>query len=209
MKLIRQVKKGNNVFLYFEDAERIKLSYEIAVKAGLRKGDDVSEEEISSLIFSDTQHRIKNSAFRLLARRSHSEKELRDKLNTKFENRHLVDKIIEELKQRDYLDDYKFAIEFAELKLDKKKFGTNKLKAELIKRGVSRQIIEKVIHECVNEEQQLESAKELARKKINQIKRKEDDPQKIKLKLSNFLASKGFDYSIIKEVISSLLRNKN
>jgi len=204
MKIDRLTKRGNNVYIYFDIGDRIRISWEIAVKKGLRKGDELSVHDLSSLVDEDNKFRLKNSAFRLLARRAHSVFELRRKLLSKEDNSSIVNSILHELTERDYLNDEKFALEFMEERLAKKKSGIIKIKSELSARGVNKEFIDKAFRQLYNREQLYDTAFKLAEKKVEIIKRKEEDESKIKLKLMNFLQNRGFDFEIIRDVVRNI-----
>ncbi len=204
MKIVRLVKRGNNVFVYFDEGDRIKISYEIAVKRGLRKDDELNEEIIKSILQEDEKFRIKTSAFRLLARRAHSVFELRRKLLAKCDDKNIVNSIVNELIDREYLNDEKFAFDFTEERLGKKKSGLNKIKAELAARGVKREFIERAVQKFYDREQLVEIARQLAAKKVTALKRKEKDGKKLKLKLMNFLLGRGFDYEVARSVADEI-----
>ena len=77
----------------------------------------VSSDRFSFLVDENKRHYVKLHAVRLLARRPHSEKELRTKLFQKKYEKGMINDVIEELKHKDLLDDYKFALIFTEEKM--------------------------------------------------------------------------------------------
>ncbi|MGE5810911.1 MAG: hypothetical protein ACM339_05380, partial [Ignavibacteria bacterium] len=84
MKIERIVKKNNrDIIISFDNGEDLFLSKEILLKSGLRKNDELSEENISSLIEENKKFYIKQAAFRYLGKRIHSTDELKLKLRQK------------------------------------------------------------------------------------------------------------------------------
>lgn len=83
MKIESIAKVKNDIKILLDNGEKLFLRYEVFLKNGLRKGDDLSEEEISRLIRQNQFYFVKESAFRFLGRRIHSEKELQRKLSGK------------------------------------------------------------------------------------------------------------------------------
>jgi len=89
--------------------------------------------------------KARDSAVRMLGYRAHSKRELRDKLRQKQHGGDVVDEVIESLTEYGYLDDYKFAVQFAEEKMKRKSLGSARVAYELRQRGVDSGIIERVL----------------------------------------------------------------
>ncbi|MGB8319124.1 MAG: RecX family transcriptional regulator, partial [Ignavibacteriaceae bacterium] len=148
MKITKVVKKDSkNVSIYLDNNNVIFINYEVFVKSGLRKDDDISEIQIESLIKDNQRFAVKQRAFRYLGRRLLSENELRLKLKLKKYDENIIDEIIEDLKEKDYLNDMEFANVFSSENIRNKSWGKNKVKAELIRRGVNNEIISDVLSE--------------------------------------------------------------
>ena len=101
-----------------------------------------------------------------------------------------VKKVIKRLKERDYVDDQKFAEYYLENRFVKKGISARRLKLELKNKGISPEIIESVFENNPRDE-----AEEI--KKIIQKKRNKYDNQK----LIAYLSRQGFDYSLIKTML--------
>ena len=97
--------------------------------------------------------------------------------------------IIQRLLDKKYLDDYKFAEWYVENRFVKKGVSRKRLKMELMKKGVAREIIDEVIDGRDDEE---ELRKMIARKRA-----KYDDE-----KLIAYLGRQGFSYDLIKQLLS-------
>ena len=101
----------------------------------------------------------------------------------------LSENIIQKLLDKKYLDDCKFAEWYVENRFVKKGVSKKRLKVELMKKGVTREIIDEVIDGRDDEE---ELRKMIARKRA-----KYDDE-----KLLAYLGRQGFSYDLIKRVLS-------
>ena len=75
------------------------------------------------------------------------------------------------------------------------------LKAELMQKGVSREIIDDAL-ENTESESELEKAKKILEKRMNRYTNL--DPQEAKKKMLAFLGSRGFSYDIAKSAIDEL-----
>jgi regulatory protein len=205
MKIESVAKIKNNVKMILDNGEKLFLRYEVFLKNALRKGDDLTEEEISKLIRQNQFYFVKESAFRFLGLRIHSEKELERKLSAKKYDKEIIHSVIKELKDNHYLDDEQFAREFTEEKINKKAFGPNKVKAELKARGVSQEIINSVL-EVKSSEVDFENAVMLAEKKLSSLMSRNLDKKKINQRLYAYLLAKGFGYDLIKQVVEKVFQ---
>jgi regulatory protein len=209
MKIERIVKKNNrDIIILFDNGEDLFLSKEILLKSGLRKNDELSEENISSLIEENKKFYIKQAAFRYLGKRIHSTDELKLKLRQKKYDGALIDSVISDLKNSNYLDDCDFASRFADEKIKTKSWGRLKIESELRKKGISSQIISEALENKFLRGSEIDSAKELAAKKIKILSGRGLEKEKIKEKLFSFLYSRGYDYETSKETVDSLLKGR-
>lgn len=139
----------------------------------------------------------------MLARKDRSVSEIRDKLQQKDYSTQCIESIIVDLKNCNYLDDYKYALALTH---DKQKFagaGKNLLKQKLFSKGISKEIIEKIISEETDDFREYERAKILAIKKLETSYQKDDSKAKVR-KLSGFLLRKGYSYDIVNKILREL-----
>ena len=151
-----------------------------------------------------------NSALRFLSYRPRSEKEIRDRLRIRNQESGiknltlLIDRVIEKLKEYKFIDDAEFAKKWIESRLRFKPRSLRLIKFELKRKGVPSEIIESGI---MNQESRmggdLTQAKKLVEKRIGRLRGL--DKQEIYQKLGRFLASKGFNWDIIKKSIDEVL----
>lgn len=200
-------KDDEKATVFFDNGEKLVLHKDVLYQSGLRKGDEVSSDRFSSLNHQETFYLIKQKAFRLLQRRIHTSRELYTKLRQKFSDELLIKNCLTELKQKGFINDREFAFAFISEKQKSKKWSKAKFKSELIKRGVSNEIISEVLNQTFDTEKEIESAKELAEKKLSQIVKKENDKRKVFQKITMFLQSKGFDYEMSSEVVRKILKS--
>ncbi|MFO7524328.1 MAG: regulatory protein RecX [Ignavibacteriaceae bacterium] len=197
-------KDDNTVVIYLDNGEKLFLSYEVLLKSGLRKGTEISTDRFNYLILQNRKYFIRQKAISLLARRHHSQKELELKLRKKNYEKELIEDVLNSMKDSGLIDDSSFAFQFAEEKLDRKKWGANKIKNELFKRGISTELVHDVINKLASPADQSESAMLAAEKKFKVIVKREKDAQKIKQKVLAHLISRGFSFDIASEAIKKL-----
>ena len=206
MIVSRIVKKGaKNVAVHCDNDEVLFLSVDIFYKSGLKKNDEISDDRFSSLIKENRLFHIKQRAFRYLGRRQHCASELRIKLKQKGYETELINQVLDVLKQKNFLDDTKFAEMFVEEKMKLKLWGEQKLRSELVKRGIKSEIITDVLANKISEEDKLNNAMIIASKKYDTLRDRNVDKDVIKRKLFTFLNSRGYNYDLIKEVYDELI----
>ena len=206
MKIDRVSRKDEkNVSVYFDNGERLILSEDTFYSSGLRKGDEISGDRFSFFIEQNILYHIKQRALSFLARRFHSEKELLIKLKTKAYEERLIKIVLNDLREKSFIDDQVFANHFIEEKLKKKRWGKNKIRAALFSKGVSSSIIDDVLQSFNSEEDQNEVAFSLAKKKFENLKLRETDSKKLKQKIISFLLSRGFDYEVSSGAVNKII----
>ncbi len=210
MKIDRVVRKDEkNVIIYFDDDEKLILAYEVFMKSGLSKNDIISEDRFSFLINENKKYFLKQKALRYLGRRQHSAYELKLKLRQKNYDEDLVDIILNEFKESNFINDYEFAKVFTEENIRNKFWGRRKIESELFKRGVDREIIMDVLNEKFSGESEIDNALELGKKKLGTLMNRNYDKDKINTKLISFLISRGYDYGTSRRTAEILIEHNN
>ena len=114
--------------------------------------------------------------------------------------------MLNELKEKSFIDDQVFTNHFIEEKLKRKRWGKNKIRAALFNKGVSASIIDEVFQYFDSELDQNLAALELAKKKYENLKKRESDIRKLKQKLISFLLSRGFEYEVSAEAVNKIIK---
>lgn len=199
-KIEIQKKNNNRVNIYVDDEFFTGLDLELVYTLNLDKGSIVDETKLKELISKDNLSKAKSKALRILNKAEQSEKTLRDKLSDYDED--TINEVIKYMKESKYLNDNGFAKRIAYSNSNISRFGKNKIKQNLYKKGIDKEDIEDALS-SIDDENELENALYLARKKIKLIKDK--DKRKVYQKLIQHLTYKGFSYDITKKAISSVL----
>ena len=138
-------------------------------------------------------------AIRCLGNREHSRKEITTKLERRQFSLATIEKTLERLDELGLLDDFSFAAQYVGSRSRKKPSGRYKLRYELLQKGISEEIIEKVLSECDSNAHCLDAAL----KKHPFLKG--DDHYRRK-KMYAFLMNRGFDSQTIRETLDQLFR---
>ena len=157
---------------------------------------------------ADLHKKYLNIALRFLFFFSRSEKEVRDNLLKKNAPYEIIEQIISWLLDHKFIDDEEFARRFIEQRIKLRPRGMRVIKMELRQKGISQEIIEEITAKNEGEEDnELAMAKRIVEKKI--IKYKGLEKRDIYQKLGSHLASKGFNWDIIKQSIDSCINNSS
>ncbi len=200
-------KDDKNVAIYFDNDDRLILSEDVFYQSGLRKGDEVSDDRFSFFVKQNILYYIKQKAMSFLSKRFHSERELFLKLKKKSYDEKLIKIVLDELKSKGFIDDRNFASHFVEEKLNKKKWGRNKIKSALYSKGLNYKIIDEVLSNLKEDSSDINLAMDLAGKKLDQLKKRNVEEIKFRQKLTSFLVSRGFEYDTCREVCEKLLKD--
>jgi len=209
MKIVKAKRSGRNrVEILFDNDKNVALAYEVFLKNQLKLNQEISEEFLSFLFEEDQKYQVKQSALNYLARRQHSKNEIKTKLRQKKFSLELIEQTLNDLEQNNYVDDHSFARLFTDEKVKAKNWGKNKIKSELIKRGVSSRVIADVIEEKFSNDLEIESGLELARKKLKKLINRRLDQKKIQTSIYSFLVSRGYDYDLCKQIYAKLFQDE-
>jgi regulatory protein len=203
--IIEQIrsKDGETIIVELEDKRKLYLSIEVVFKNGLRKGDNLDEDLFNYLIKENQKYFLRKKGLDLLARRAHSSFELKIKLMQRKYERELIDELINELLSKNILNDKDFALQYAIERITIRKIGKQKLRAELIKKGIHQDIISEVI-DSLDMAEDFENALLLARKKMKSLQNRKTEKKKSVQKIISYLLTKGYEYETAKIVVKRL-----
>ncbi|MBN1573562.1 MAG: regulatory protein RecX [Deltaproteobacteria bacterium] len=148
------------------------------------------------------EERVLDSALKSLGRRPHSVYELKIKLLKKGMDEGAVINVLHRLQEDKYLDDVDFAERFLEYGLVRKSWGKMKIRAELQKRGVSREIVDGALESPDVLEREISGAKRFVEKRMSIEKgRGEGLKEGFKEEIIVKLKRRGFGWEVIEEAI--------
>ena len=158
-----------------------------------------------------------NRALRFLSYRPRSEKEIKDYLQKKSlyfkapeeqkkEIDSMISKIIDKLKEYKFLDDLEFARMWIKERTRIKPRSLRVIKREMQEKGIEKETIEELFSDRENEvPSDFQMALVLAEKRAKRYKNL--SKQEFFEKMGRYLASKGFNYDVIKEVVAKIIIN--
>lgn len=162
-------------------------------------------EEISSPVFDEITKvlipkRAKLRAMNLLQKRDYTEYKLREKLKEGQYSEEVIDEAVEYLKSYKYLDDERYADDYIRYHLKDK--SKARLKQDLMQKGISADIIDRVLsaaYEDENEDPEIQLCAKLLKKKHYDS---ENMSYEEKQKIMAFLYRKGFSGDVIHRAMS-------
>ncbi len=155
----------------------------------------------------DNFEKLLNKSYKFLSYRPRSEKEVRDYLIKKKADDLTIKRIIESLKEHNFINDTDFTKWWIEQRTKFRPKAARLIKLELLQKGIDKDLVEEILQDkTVETESDLDKAKKIAKKKL--VRLKNDEPQKQYEKLVRFLASRGFNWDTIKEVVDQLIPNR-
>ena len=188
------VRDENRVNVFVNSKFAFSLDVAQVVELGVKVGQTLTKERLAELLEASKYGKLYQRTLEWVLTRTRSVRETKDYLRKKIFERKLDAKygemIIKRLIDKGYLDDRRFAEFWVENRFTKKGVSAKRLKMELIKKGVSREIIDEVVDSSGRDEAE-EVRKMIARKRT----RYNDE------KLVAYLCRQGFSYDLVRELV--------
>jgi len=192
-----QKKNPRRVNVYLDGEFAFGLAGMVA--AWLKVGQTLAEEKIASLQAEDEQESVYQKALHFLSYRPRSKAEVRQNLNKHNVPESLIAATLERLQRSGLVNDEAFTRAWVENRSEFRPRSKLALKMELRRKGLDDEIVQSVLAESVDEESlALQAARKYFRR-LAGLERSE-----FRVKLSGFLARRGFSYSTIAPVVSQV-----
>lgn len=179
--------------LYLDDKFFAGISIEIIMKNNIKKGMEISVENLEELILQDEKAKALTKAVKYISGNLKTVKQIREYLRKKDYNKITIDYVIEKMEEYAYLDDEAYAKAY--ILTYSKKYGKLKLVSELKNKGVSEKIIDNLFEDDVEMTESIEIVAE------KYLKNKIVDEKTLQ-KLSRFLYSRGYEFDKINRVVN-------
>jgi len=190
----QQVKDHSRYSVFVDDVFSFGLSESALIDSGIKKGQDITAEELVAYKDTSLLDIGYNKALGLIARRLRSEWEIREYLKTKEYDPEQIDQIIERLIKRNWLDDSKFATMWAENRRQLKSASHRRIAQELKVKRVSEDIIRSVLD--ADDHDDISMLGELVVRKRRQTRYQDDQ------KLLAYLIRQGYNYQDVKQALN-------
>ncbi len=203
MKII-EIEKNEKVSsmatVYLENNTSFCLPLKRIELLELKADKDISDETIRYIVDMEVYASAKSAAVSFLALKLRTAWEVEQKLTDIGYETGTIERVIENLKEINYIDDYNYACKYISEKSKLKPKSIKLLSMELSRKGIADDIISEAIE--VSEVNEGEVALQLLRKKFSRHTTFDD---KLIHKMKTFLIARGFSYSQISKAVSSFL----
>ena len=199
-KIEAQKRNDKRVNIYLDGEYFISIFKELVFTFSLKKGMEIDRDYLNSLLEDEMYLKAKDKALSILSRADQSEKKIREKLSTDY-TEDVVEKVIEFLKNYNFINDSMLAERIVNDNVNIGKFGPNRIKQNLYRKGIDQSIIDEAVS-SIDRYEEYENAKYLAEKRMKRLKC--EDKRKDYQKVYQHLAYKGFSYDIINRVLKEL-----
>jgi len=201
------VQKNNKErYSIFVDEEfLLGVAEQTLLKFNLSKGVEITGAKLRKIRREEGRFKVKAYMMRRLGQRDHARKELFNKAIKKDYPKEVINNVLDELQEKDYLNDTSFAEKFAVDKHHLNKWGPTKIKAHLYKKGIPKSVAERSIASAFADVDFRETLLNLVLKRKRRFLR-EEDPYKRKKKVVDHLARKGYRQSDIYDHLDELMK---
>jgi len=196
LRMSKRRQKRIDVFL--DDRFALGLEIEVAVKNGLKVGQELSTDDIEMLVKAGQFQSCLDAALRFLDYRPRSESELRRRLDQRGFDGSNVEAVINRLKEQNLLDDVAFARFWTENRDSFRPRSRRLTKLELRQKGIADDIINQVV-DTVDDEDNAYRAALVKARNISTA-----DYQGFNRRLGDYLKRRGFNYEVIKNTVQRL-----
>ena len=143
-KVIKSIKiNKKNIILSFFDGTKLDISQEAYASTYLYVGKELSKKEVDQINRITSVKKLSEYALSLLMKKHYTEWKMREKLYAKEATKEDVDYIIQRLKNIDLIDDKAYIEDYLGY-AEEKGYGKNKIKQELLKKGIFAEDIDKI-----------------------------------------------------------------
>ena len=197
MKITAVEPRRKQMCALFIDGEYVmNLDAQTLIENRFDVGREIDDDELKDIIDKSNERRAKEKALWLISYRSHSKKELFDKLKRSFDEAS-AQKAVDRMEELGLINDEEFARLYARKLVNGKKMSVKAAEYELYRKGIDKITAEQVLSELEYDPQT--QIIEFITKKYKNIQ-----DEKIKRRAVAALQRKGYSWEEIKQAIESL-----
>jgi len=189
---------NQQVKMFLDGKFAVSVDAEVAVKEGLKIGEEISDDRIKDLTESVGLARGLNTAYRFLSYRPRSEAEMKERLHQRGFEDSKIEIIINKLKEQNLLDDTAFARFWKENRDTFRPRSQRLTRLELKKKGVA----DEIIKEVTDDSNDMDSAYHAALSKARHLP--DQDYEVFRRRLGDYLKRRGFGYTVINQTVKRL-----
>ena len=182
--------------LYINGEQAMKLDTFVLTTMGIKVGKELTDEELYALIQASDARRAQEKALYLLEFRSHSKKELAEKIARTAASKEAAAEAVNRMEELGLLDDRAYAESLARSLINRKKYGTRRVRQELRFKGIDTEMIDEILMDYEDQDFD-ETIRDFLEKKYADFR---EDPA-VKRRAIAALNRRGYDYDEIKRAM--------
>jgi regulatory protein len=192
----RQKGRNHERFNVFVDGDfAFAVHQDVLIKHRLLKGESIDPQRLEEALRDDERQSAYLRALRYLTSRQRTVKEIERYLARHKYEPAIVEEVVIRIKEQGYIDDERFSKALAEERLAAHGKGKRWIKQELLRKGIDRTLVQETLS-GIEENSELESASEIARKRWKTMSGK-GDAKDGRRKLAAYLARRGYSSGVI------------
>ncbi len=197
-----QVKNRHRTSVFIEGEYAFGIWTELVLRHELRVGLELSEQDLLDLFESETSLKGRATALRYLAYAPRTEHQIREHLRRKNYSGEEINCIVHDLENHGYIDDTKYAFEYAAARFKNKSYSPDRIRRELAEDGIAQECITEAIAAGIQSDALFAAAKKLVER--FQVRVRGSLPER-KKKLVDYLVRRGYEYSLAHELVQEVL----
>jgi regulatory protein len=196
-----QKRRRDRVSVFVDGEFALSLQADVALRAGLRVGDQLDAAALARLLQLEERESARGRALRFLETRERTSLEVESRLTRYGYEPQVVGGVMSWLKDLGYLDDDRFAREFAREKLAGS-WGAGRVASELGRKGVGSEAIADAVAaaEEASGGSEVERLACVVRRRF--ARDLERDPVGARRRATGFMARRGYDWEQIRRVLA-------
>ena len=191
-------RKGTRSAVYVDGEYAMMLDAEIIFNAGLKAGREIDQNALFELQKQSDLRRTRERALYLLGYKSHTKKELTDKL-AKTSDEDTAAEIAGRMEELGLVNDADYAERYARQLANSKGYGMSRIRQQLYKKGIDRELIDDTLEQLAQTVDVDEKISELIERKYQRYL----GTKKGMDKTINALIRLGYRYDDIRRVLNT------
>jgi SOS response regulatory protein OraA/RecX len=186
-----KILKKNQIQVYCDGSDFI-FDAEILSSVSLHAGDEISSLRFEEITLLSDKIKVRRYALSLLSRQRHTRKKLQDKILRLKANKAVVCEVLDELESLNLIDDSAYARDWLSIRMQNHPEGKNHLYLGLLKKGINKNIAQRLVAELVTFSAELDAANRLLDRNIIKKRNPRD--------LYTEFKKRGFSNEVIREI---------
>ncbi len=155
MRTVTQVqpRRHSLVALFLDGEWAADIDKETWLRSGLRVGQTLSEDDLEDLMERSQMHRANEKALYLLEYRSHSKRELVEKIRPLY-GEEAAQAAADRMEEIGLVNDEEFARQYAQQLLERKRLAPSRAVFELTRKGIDRELAQELVEELCEDDPQ-------------------------------------------------------